>query len=492
MSYDVASFGLIYNHNVARNQWPQEVPSAIRSERYAVVKLTSEISLTVWSLPGDASLERGVPVLWSLPGDASVERDVPVLCGRAPYRNNGAFYSSWVVFRARVQFAQFLVLDMKEELALESLVGEACCQQLFSACRVCCEHVWQCFNKIDLAIKGENLYMILLASQHQTEFIYNCLSEGLKQHNGYSTALHSLLNPADSASNLFMDKRPPELKGLSVEQEQALVAISKVQQPLITMLSPPGAGKSFLNGKVLDWWRILRHEGASCQPLPLAVVATGVRSHRRHLRNEIAIDRELDMLIVDEVDDQTIPELASLLSHFNQAYLFGDWMPPNMLLSSSEIGQLPSVTLSQKIPDSKMSADDEAVPPLIEQQLDPAVAAVVASADTITEVPPGYMLDQDGVFCFRPHPGSATQLRAPDTDEVSDDSDGNIVPPSCPPLCDSSSENEVGGPVPANEEDSSEDSSGSDLVELISHLGYNASENPTPEFSPICRSSPWV
>ena len=140
------------------------------------------------------------------------------------------------------------------------------------------------------------------------------------------------------------------------------------------------------------------------------------------------------------------------------------WMPPNMLLSSSEIGQLPSVTLSQKIPDSKMSADDEAVPPLIEQQLDPAVAAVVASADTITEVPPGYMLDQDGVFCFRPHPGSATQLRAPDTDEVSDDSDGNIVPTSLPPLCDSSSENEVGGPVPANEEDSSEDSSGSDLV----------------------------
>ena len=147
MSYDVASFALIYNHNVARNQWPQEVPFAIRSERYAVVKLTSEISLTVWSLPGDASLERGVPVLWSLPGDASVERDVPVLCGRAPYRNNGAFYSSWVVFRARVQFAQFLVLDMKEELALESLVGEACCQQLFSACRVCCEHVWRCFYK---------------------------------------------------------------------------------------------------------------------------------------------------------------------------------------------------------------------------------------------------------------------------------------------------------------------------------------------------------
>ena len=153
------------------------------------------------------------------------------------------------------------------------------------------------------------------------------------------------------------------------------------------------------------------------------------------------------------------------------------WMPPNMLLSSSEIGQLPSVTQSQKIPDSKMSADDEAVPPLIEQQLDPAVAAVVASADTITEVPPGYMLDQDGVVCVRPHPGSATQLRAPDTDEVSDDSDGNIVPTSLPPLCDSSSENEVGGPVPANEEDSSEDFSVSDLVELISHLGYNASES---------------
>jgi hypothetical protein len=316
-----------------------------------------------------------------------------------------------------------------------------------------------------------------------------------------------------------MEKPPPELAGLSAEQGQALVDISKAKRPLINMLSPPGAGKSFLMGNVLDWWCRLRHEGASCQPLPLAVVATGVRSHRRHLRNEIAIDRELDMLIVDEVDDQTIPELASLLSHFNQAYLFGDWMPPNMLLSSSEIGQLPSVTLSQKIPDSKMSADDEAVPPLIEQQLDPAavaavpsakpvddeaapphikqqfdhaVAAAVASADTITEVPPGYMLDQDGIFCFRPHPGSATQLRAPDTDEVSDDSDGNIVPPSCPPLCDSSSENEVGGPVPANEEDSSEDSSGSDLVELISHLGYNASENPTPEFSPICRSSPWV
>ena len=57
------------------------------------------------------------------------------------------------------------------------------------------------------------------------------------------------------------------------------------------------------------------------------VVATGVRSHRRHLRNEIAIDRELDMLIVDEVDDQTIPELASLLSHFNQAYLGSDTRP---------------------------------------------------------------------------------------------------------------------------------------------------------------------
>ena len=68
MSYDVASFALIYNHNVARSQWPREVPFAIQSERYAVVKLTSEISLTVWSLPGDASLERGVPVLWSLPG----------------------------------------------------------------------------------------------------------------------------------------------------------------------------------------------------------------------------------------------------------------------------------------------------------------------------------------------------------------------------------------------------------------------------------------
>ena len=137
MSYDVASFGLIYNHNVARNQWPQEVPSAIRSERYAVVKLTSEISLTVWSLPGDAS----------------VERDVPVLCGRAPYSDIEAFYSSWVVFRARGRFAQFLVLDMKEEFALESIVGEACCQALFSACRVCCEHVWQCYSEIEHLLK---------------------------------------------------------------------------------------------------------------------------------------------------------------------------------------------------------------------------------------------------------------------------------------------------------------------------------------------------
>ena len=34
--------------------------------------------------------------------------------------------------------------------------------------------------------------------------------------------------------------------------------------------------------------------------------------------------RELDMLFVDEVEDQTMPELASLLSHFNQAFLGGD------------------------------------------------------------------------------------------------------------------------------------------------------------------------
>ena len=137
MSFDVVRFALIYNHNVGRKQWPQEVPIAIRSERYAVVKLTSEISLTVWSLPGDAS----------------VERDVPVLCGRAPYRYIEVFYSSWVVFRARGRFAQFLVLDMKEEFALESIVGEACCQALFSACRVCCEHVWRCFNKIEEQLK---------------------------------------------------------------------------------------------------------------------------------------------------------------------------------------------------------------------------------------------------------------------------------------------------------------------------------------------------
>ena len=41
MSYDVASFALIYNHDVARSQWPREVPFAIQSERYAVVKLTT-------------------------------------------------------------------------------------------------------------------------------------------------------------------------------------------------------------------------------------------------------------------------------------------------------------------------------------------------------------------------------------------------------------------------------------------------------------------
>ena len=47
---DVARFALIYNHNVGRKQWPPEVPIAIRSERYAVVKLTSEISLTMKNL----------------------------------------------------------------------------------------------------------------------------------------------------------------------------------------------------------------------------------------------------------------------------------------------------------------------------------------------------------------------------------------------------------------------------------------------------------
>ena len=51
MSFDVARFALIYNHDVGRNQWPQEVPFAIRSERYAVVKLTSEISLTAHRRP---------------------------------------------------------------------------------------------------------------------------------------------------------------------------------------------------------------------------------------------------------------------------------------------------------------------------------------------------------------------------------------------------------------------------------------------------------
>ena len=133
---DVDPFALIYNHDVGRRQWPSEVPIAIRSERYAVVKLTREISLTVWSLPGDAS----------------VERDVPVLCGRAPYSDIDAFYSSWVVFLAKGRFAQFLVLDVKV-LALESLVGDACCQELFSACRVCCDHVRDCYQNIEHLLK---------------------------------------------------------------------------------------------------------------------------------------------------------------------------------------------------------------------------------------------------------------------------------------------------------------------------------------------------
>ena len=167
--------------------------------------------------------------------------------------------------------------------------------------------------------------------------------------------------------------------------------------------------------------------------------------------------RELDMLIVDEVEDQTMPELASLLSHFNQAYLGSDTRPA--------------------LAKHRVSADGavEQVEPEIEIMGEEKVQR--SKRGGTDRVPPGYMLDQDGVFCFRPHPGSATQLRAPDTDEVSDDSDGNIVPTSLPPLCDSSSENEVGGPVPANEEDSSEYFSVSDLVELISHLGYNASES---------------
>ena len=37
-----------------------------------------------------------------------------------------------------------------------------------------------------------------------------------------------------------------------------------------------------------------------------------------------ARDRLLDMLFIDEVEDQSIPEVTSLLSHFNQAFLGGD------------------------------------------------------------------------------------------------------------------------------------------------------------------------
>ena len=73
--------------------------------------------------------------------------------------------------------------------------------------------------------KGDILYMILLASQHQTEFTYNCLSEGLKQYGGYSPALHSLLNPTGGACSLFLDEPPLEVEGLSAEQAQALFRI---------------------------------------------------------------------------------------------------------------------------------------------------------------------------------------------------------------------------------------------------------------------------
>ena len=127
-------FVLIYNHDVGSKQWPEEVPIDIRSERYAVVKLTSEICLTVWSLPGDAS----------------VKRDEPVLCNQAPYKDTDAFYSAWITFQAECHFAQFLDV---QDLALESLVGEACCQQLFSACHVCCKHVHKHFSTIEERLK---------------------------------------------------------------------------------------------------------------------------------------------------------------------------------------------------------------------------------------------------------------------------------------------------------------------------------------------------
>jgi hypothetical protein len=102
-----------------------------------------------------------------------------------------------------------------------------------------------------------------------------------------------------------MEEPPPELEGLSAEQGQALVDSSKARRPVISILSPPGAGKSCLMGKVLEWWRRLRHEGASRQPLPLAVVATGQRSHRRHLRDEITNSCAGACLILQSGEDGT-------------------------------------------------------------------------------------------------------------------------------------------------------------------------------------------
>ena len=322
--------------------------------------------------------------------------------------------------------------------------------------------------------KGDHVYMILLASQHQTEFTYNCLSEGLKQHEGYSPALRSLLNPTGCACSLFLHEAVPEVEGLSAEQRQALVHISKAQEPLISIISPPGAGKSFLMGKVLDWWRRKRYENASTQPLPLAVVATGQRSHRRHLRDEItnscagaclilqsgedgtvessidqsfleseaaeavkeatakgrqqleaidkklvafsdrsqlnfimlhaervyvlhvaimgkeaaarqkwsrsvaivvgtsdkvrkclqrrpwwARDRMLDMLFVDEVEDQTMPEIAALLAHFNHAFLSGD---PRQALAKH---RKPPPGMPCRDPEERLASDSEVAMPWI-------------------------------------------------------------------------------------------------------------------------------
>ena len=75
---------------------------------------------------------------------------------------------------------------MKKELALESIVREACCQALFSACRVCCEHVWRCFNNIE-----DQLKPIVKRSRNTWANVRKCWSRT------YSTASRQL----DGAKN---------------------------------------------------------------------------------------------------------------------------------------------------------------------------------------------------------------------------------------------------------------------------------------------------